>query len=249
MIRFCHYIPYKYETGQTAAGGMPRFQRTASGPRTGRGPRQKTQIPLLTLMFRSMDEDAKGRGSRWGVTSRSKRPTSANRRQIWATGCVGHQPPEAVAGVSPWVCVLLVTSAGALGGLFNANMSGNGFAFPKRVEGVWCPGALWNVFVGGISALTSWALYGSGANIDLGGTPREQISLRLTALAGALVIGVAGSKWLTNEADKALLRESVVKAARRDLSPEECEELEKCRSPKKMLESVAKASRGRQRVG
>src|SRR5271167_4455939 len=37
------YIPYKYEIGQTAAEGMPRFQRTVSGPRTGRGPRQESR--------------------------------------------------------------------------------------------------------------------------------------------------------------------------------------------------------------
>src|SRR5271167_2978324 len=67
------YIPYKYEIGQTAAEGMPRFQRTASGPRTGRGPRQETRIRLLTAMVAAKEADAKGRGSRWGVISRRHR--------------------------------------------------------------------------------------------------------------------------------------------------------------------------------
>jgi hypothetical protein len=71
------------------------------------------------------------------------------------------------SGMNPWTCVLLISVAGSIGGLLNSFMSDNGFALPRRIEGVWCPGALWNIFVGSISALTSWALYGSGAGIDL----------------------------------------------------------------------------------
>jgi len=146
--------------------------------------------------------------------------------------------------MKPWICILLITGAGGVGGLLNALMSDNGFALPTRVKGIWCPGALWNVFVGGVAAVTSWALYGSGAGIDLAATTatqREQISLRLGALAGALIIGIAGSKWLTNEVDKSLLKQSVVAAAKKSLSPEQCAELENCGSPREILKAVAGA--------
>src|SRR5260370_30953499 len=149
--------------------------------------------------------------------------------------------PHVVGDMTPWMCVFLITSAGAVGGLLNAFMSDNGFALPTRIKGIWCPGALWNVFVGGVSAVTSWALYGSGATIDLAATQREQISLRLGALAGALIIGIAGSKWLTNEVDKALLKQRVVEAAKRNISPEKSTQLRDCGSPREILKTVAEA--------
>src|SRR5260370_37225154 len=113
--------------------------------------------------------------------------------------------PHVVGDMTPWMCVFLITSAGAVGGLLNAFMSDNGFALPTRVKGIWGPGALWNVFVGGVAAVTSWALYGSGAGIDFPATTatqRGQISLGLGALAVALIIGIPGSKWLTNTGTK-----------------------------------------------
>jgi hypothetical protein len=54
---------------------------------------------------------------------------------------------------------------------------------------------------------------------------RAQISLRFSALAGAFVVGLAGAKWLTNESDKLLLKESVRLASSTQKSPEECERL------------------------
>lgn len=149
--------------------------------------------------------------------------------------------PQVVNGANPWMCILFVACAGALGGLLNAFMSDNGFALPTRIKGVLCPGALWNVFVGGISAVTSWALYGSGVTIDIASSQREQISLKLGALAGALIVGMAGSKWLTSEVDKSLMRQAVVEVAKRTLSPEECSKLEDCGSPRSMLKAVAGA--------
>jgi hypothetical protein len=147
--------------------------------------------------------------------------------------------PQVVAGTNPWVCVFSVMLAGALGGLLNANISDNGFALPRRIRGIWCPGALWNVFVGGLSALTSWALYGSGSVIEVAGTQREQISLKLGALAGALIVGMAGSKWLTGEVDKNLMKQSVMEVAKQNLPSAECKDLEDCGSPRQLLKTVA----------
>jgi hypothetical protein len=147
--------------------------------------------------------------------------------------------PQVVTGANPWVCVLSVMLAGALGGLLNANISDNGFALPRRIRGVWCPGAVWNVFVGALSAVTSWALYGSGSAIEVAGTQREQISLKLGALAGALIVGMAGSKWLTSEVDKNLMKQSVIEVAKDNLSAAECKNLEDCGSPRQILTTIA----------
>jgi hypothetical protein len=112
------------------------------------------------------------------------------------------------------------------------------------MDGIWCPGATGNIIVGAVSAVVSWALYGSGAGVDIAianASARELISLRLSALAGALLVGIAGARWLSSEVDKALLGESVRQAAGKSLSLEQREELRCCDTPRKVLETVSGA--------
>jgi len=130
--------------------------------------------------------------------------------------------------MNPWICAALIAVAGALGGMVNAFLTDNGFVLPRYRRGIWCPGALANIFVGLFAALSSWAFYGSGAAIDLAqATERTEISLRLSALAGAFLVGVVGAKWITNEADKGLLKESVKVAGAKQINSRDCEELVK----------------------
>src|SRR5713226_9441741 len=124
--------------------------------------------------------------------------------------------------MNPWACALLITVAGAVGGVVNALLSDNGFALPRRESGVWCPGAISNILVGGFAAFSSWAFYGSGASIELADQNlRSVISLRFSALAGAFLVGVAGAKWITNEVDKRLLKETVKVAVNNKKLPKE----------------------------
>jgi hypothetical protein len=124
--------------------------------------------------------------------------------------------------------VILVFAAGGTGGVINAVMTENGFPMPKKetVDGATTiirPGVLGNVLVGGAAALISWGLYGplsafvivstdkagAGASIEQG----AQSGLTLAALVGAMLIGISGAKWLTNEVDKNLLKAAVTRAA------------------------------------
>ena len=143
--------------------------------------------------------------------------------------------------MNPWICTLLVAAAGAVGGLINALVTDNGFVLPTRVHDIVCPGALSNMVIGAVSALVSWAFYGSGASIDLAQAPqRAQISLRLTALAGACLVGVAGARWITSQVDERFFRESVREAAKKDIPPEKCDEI--CKgSARQVLEAVRQA--------
>ena len=126
--------------------------------------------------------------------------------------------------MSVWTCLFLVSVAGAAGGVINALLTDNGFILPRRESGVWCPGFLTNVLVGIAAAVISWAAYGSGASIDLANTTeRTEVSFRLTALAGAFLVGIAGARWITNEVDKQLLKESAREVAKNNTSPEDCE--------------------------
>jgi hypothetical protein len=144
--------------------------------------------------------------------------------------------------MNPWVCALLIAIAGASGGVVNAFLSDNGFSFPRREAGVWCPGAISNVLVGAFAAFSSWAFYGSGAAIELAqGSARTAISLRFSALAGAFLVGVAGAKWITNEVDKRLLKESVKIAASSKALPAEQSEEIIAGSPRQVLQSIKEA--------
>jgi hypothetical protein len=128
--------------------------------------------------------------------------------------------------MNAWTCAALISFAGAVGGLVNAILSDNGFVTPKWRRGIWCPGFFANILVGAIGAFISWALYGSGAGVDIGQAgERALISLRFSALAGAFVVGIAGAKWLTSEVDKKLWKENVKVAGVKKLTAEECDEL------------------------
>jgi hypothetical protein len=143
--------------------------------------------------------------------------------------------------MSPWTCAALIALAGALGGVVNALLSDNGFILPRREFRIWCPGFLSNVLVGAFSAFSSWAFYGSGASVELAQlTQRTEISLKFSALAGAFLVGVAGARWITNEVDKRLLKESVKVAAKKEISTRDCEELVKA-PPREVLEALARA--------
>lgn len=149
--------------------------------------------------------------------------------------------------MNPWLCALLITIAGAVGGVVNALLSDNGFALPRRESGVWCPGAISNILIGAFAAFSSWAFYGSGAAIDLaarGESAHTVISLRFSALAGAFLVGVAGAKWITNEVDKRLLKESVKVAASGKMLPREQSEQIIEGSPRKVLQDVKEACEG-----
>jgi len=143
--------------------------------------------------------------------------------------------------MNPWICALLITIAGAIGGVVNALMSDNGFMLPRREGAVWCPGAISNILVGAFAAFASWAFYGSGASIELAQvTTRTEISLRFSALAGAFLVGVAGARWITNEVDKRLLKESV-KVAARKAAPSEDLATMIAGSPRQVLKTVKEA--------
>ena len=127
--------------------------------------------------------------------------------------------------MNPWTCALFITLAGGIGGVINAFLTDNGFPLPRREGGIWCPGAISNVLIGAFAAFASWSFYGSGASVDLAHeTERAVLSLKFSALAGALLVGVGGARWITNEVDKRLLKESVKVAAQKTLSPQDCEQ-------------------------
>lgn len=123
-----------------------------------------------------------------------------------------------------WVLLLIVFVAGAIGGVVNALMTDNGFLLPKteisdNVQIV-RPGFIGNIIVSGVAACISWGLYGPVATAFIAGGPPSTTGseasapgLTLAGFVGAVLVGVAGARWLTNEVDKKLLRAAASEAA------------------------------------
>lgn len=117
-----------------------------------------------------------------------------------------------------WIVVLIICVVGALGGAVNALMTDNGFVLPKTQEGIWRAGIVGNVIVSAVAALISWGITGQIATIVLFQivTPETQspaaaapiILLTVGSLMNALLVGIAGARWLTNEIDKKLLQKA-----------------------------------------
>jgi hypothetical protein len=128
--------------------------------------------------------------------------------------------------VSMWLMLLYVFLVGAVGGVVNALMTDNGFILPKSedVDGkttVLRPGYLGNILIGAVGAVVSWGLYGPLSSFNIVGTSEaltanaspERVGLTLAALVGAVMVGVAGARWLTSEVDKNLLKAAASQAA------------------------------------
>jgi len=128
--------------------------------------------------------------------------------------------------------ILLIAVLGALGGVANALMSDNGFALPRREASggatILRPGFLGNIFLGALSAVIFWGLYGPFAEVNIvGDDPRtneavagatrededEDYGETLAGLIGALVIGAGGARVITSEVDKKLLRAAATEVA------------------------------------
>jgi hypothetical protein len=121
---------------------------------------------------------------------------------------------------SLWTVMLFVSIAGGIGGAVNAYLSDNGFAFPKheKLDGsvIIRPGFLGTMAVGAVAAVVSWGLYGPFASAAVVGpgpaTGGDPPSLAVSALVGAVLVGIGGGRWLTDYSDKQLLKAAAVKA-------------------------------------
>ena len=130
---------------------------------------------------------------------------------------------------SIWPMLFAIFVAGAIGGLVNALMTDNGFLMPRqemvRDTAIYRPGCLGNVAIGRIGALISWGLYGPLSTYMLFSTSASPAAtnqsggVSLAALVGAILIGISGARWLTNEVDKTLLRAAAAEAANARASP------------------------------
>jgi hypothetical protein len=114
-----------------------------------------------------------------------------------------------------WKILMVVTGAGAAGGILNALVSGAGFILPHLAvvagSNVLAPGFIGNVLAGAVAALLSFGLYGPFSTMSILGASQSPPSgsvvspqLTLAALAGAVLVGFSGGRWITAESDRQL---------------------------------------------
>ena len=111
--------------------------------------------------------------------------------------------------------------SGAVGGIDNALVSDNGFIRPsEETTGdvtIIRPGFAGNILLGAMAAFISWGLYGAFSNVAVWGATSgmgtEEITVSISSIAGAVLMGIGGARWLTNEVDKKLLRTTAAVAA------------------------------------
>jgi hypothetical protein len=120
----------------------------------------------------------------------------------------------------------LVFFVGLCGGLLNALRAGQhkgigpakvalsnagGGGTGQEPEAGWQPGLLLNTLTGGIAAVLSWGLYGPLAELNvltIGADTTESYVTTLSGLVGAFFVGYSGSRWLSAESDKSVLKTS-----------------------------------------
>ena len=134
-----------------------------------------------------------------------------------------------------WTLLLIVCGAGAVGGVVNALLSDNqGFLLPQTTEvapnqpRIFRPGFLGNIFIGAVAAGISWGLYGPfAASVIFGAAPAgaPAIAITVSSLVGAVLVGIGGARWLTNEIDKTVLHAAAANAAGKNASPEAAQQI------------------------
>jgi hypothetical protein len=117
-----------------------------------------------------------------------------------------------------WQIIGVVFLAGGIGGVINALLTDNGFIIPKYEDAsgnkIWRPGVVGNVLIGAVAAVISWGLYGPfGDFVILPKPSTGDPNIKVAAFVGAILVGVAGAKWLSNEVDKKLLKAAASAAA------------------------------------
>ncbi len=147
-----------------------------------------------------------------------------------------------------WFMLGVVSIAGAVGGVINALLTDQGFIKPYKQRNenikIYRPGFLGNIFTGAVAAGISWGLYGPlsshiimGVSTQPSTSPAPNIGLTISSLVGAVLVGVGGARWLTNEVDKSLLKTAVSMAAAAKPSPEAAERIALA-SPTETLEII-----------
>ncbi len=110
------------------------------------------------------------------------------------------------------VDLIAVAVCGALGGFANVFIGDSGLHLPTIDQGIFRPGYIGVVFVGLIAAVGAWlATQGSLLTGNL--VPSPPVTLRLSELSTAIVVGFGGARWFKSETETTIFRKTAAVAA------------------------------------
>ncbi|WP_260737243.1 hypothetical protein [Tunturiibacter lichenicola] len=110
------------------------------------------------------------------------------------------------------VDLIAVAVCGALGGFANVFIGDSGLHLPTMDQGVFRPGYIGVVFVGLIAAVGAW-LATQGSVLVGGLTLSPPVTLRLSELSTAIVVGFGGARWFKSETETTIFRKTAAVAA------------------------------------
>lgn len=110
------------------------------------------------------------------------------------------------------VDLIVVAVCGALGGFANVFIGDSGLHLPTMDQGVFRPGYIGVVFVGLIAAVGAW-LATQGSVLVGGLTLSPPVTLRLSELSTAIVVGFGGARWFKSETETTIFRKTAAVAA------------------------------------
>lgn len=97
----------------------------------------------------------------------------------------------------------IVLLAGAVGGVVHSIMPDS--TLPAQRKGA--VEIIRNIVLGAVAAWVSWGVYGPFASAAITGTSSTELTI--SALAGAFLIGVGGSRWLAKEVENKLQKKII----------------------------------------
>ncbi|HEV3361754.1 MAG TPA: hypothetical protein VG247_33465 [Pseudonocardiaceae bacterium] len=153
---------------------------------------------------------------------------------------------------SLWEIAGYIAASGGIGGVVAALLSEDkGFVLPTRMtnaadgtkSNVIRPGFIGLILIGAIAATVSWALYGPAADLVLlstsaNGQAAGSANLTLAAIGGAVLVGSGGSKWISGQVDKTLLRQTASVAAGRQPADAQVAHLIATAAPSQALQAA-----------
>jgi hypothetical protein len=117
------------------------------------------------------------------------------------------------------VDLIAVAVCGGVGGFANVFIGDSGLHLPTMEQGIFRPGYIGVVFVGIVAAVGAWLATQTSA-LTGNMTPSPPVTLRLSELSTAMIVGFGGARWFKSEGETTIFRRTAAVAASRTANKE-----------------------------
>jgi hypothetical protein len=117
------------------------------------------------------------------------------------------------------VDLIAVAVCGGVGGFANVFIGDSGLHLPTMEQGIFRPGYIGVVFVGIVAAVGACLATQTSA-LTGNMTPSPPVTLRLSELSTAMIVGFGGARWFKSEGETTIFRRTAAVAASRTANKE-----------------------------